>query len=123
MELASYPSAAVAYATASLGLTDSHEARLLALEALWRGPTAFVVSEGASWNIEFLDDGTALVQTTDAPPYDIHVIGADGTDVTLDDIHGGRVFLRDGSRIGAFRDRMEKLTPAGMPCGRRRRGD
>ena len=68
LELESYPSAAVAYATASLELSDSPEARHLALEALWKGPTAFVVSEGYSNLIGFSSDGKFLVQETGLPP-------------------------------------------------------
>ncbi len=41
------PSAAVAYAIASLEMTDTAESRRLALEALWRGPTALVATEDA----------------------------------------------------------------------------
>ncbi len=40
-----YPTAALAYATQSIEMADSEVARLLALEALWQGPTAFVVNE------------------------------------------------------------------------------
>ena len=85
VELESYPSAAVAYATASLELSGSPGARRIALEALWKGPTAFVVNEIKSWEIEFTPDGRWLVQATDAPPYNIHVIGADGSDELLED--------------------------------------
>jgi hypothetical protein len=44
LELGRYPTAAVAYARQSLEVNDTHEARLLALEALWRGPTARVLA-------------------------------------------------------------------------------
>ncbi len=40
LELDRYPTAAVAYARRSLEMADTIEGRLLALEALWRGPTA-----------------------------------------------------------------------------------
>ena len=43
-QLDDYPTAAIAYATASLGVADSMQARLLALEALWRGPPARILS-------------------------------------------------------------------------------
>ena len=39
LQLEDHPSAAIAYAIASLELADSPEVRRLALEALWRGPT------------------------------------------------------------------------------------
>ena len=45
LELERYPTAAVAYALKSLEVADSLEARLFALEALQKGPTAFVVNE------------------------------------------------------------------------------
>jgi hypothetical protein len=38
-DLEGYPTAAIAYAIASLELADSGELRLLVVEALWRGPT------------------------------------------------------------------------------------
>jgi len=101
-EIESYPSAAVAYATASLDLSDSPEARHLALKALWKGPTAFVVNEAPSWEIAFTPDGRQLVQTTDAPPFSIHVVGADGTDELLEDVHEGRVVLGMDSKSGVF---------------------
>jgi WD40 repeat protein len=45
LELDRYPSAALAYARASLEVADNREARLLALEALWHGPPARVLPE------------------------------------------------------------------------------
>ena len=45
VQLDDFPTAALAYATQSLDLADSEEARSLALEALWKGPTAFIVNE------------------------------------------------------------------------------
>lgn len=43
MELDNFPSAALAYAIASLELADSSEARRFVMEILWRGPTASVL--------------------------------------------------------------------------------
>lgn len=43
LELDRYPTAAVAYALESLETADTQEARLLALEALWRGPAALIL--------------------------------------------------------------------------------
>ena len=43
LELDNYPTAALAYARKSLEKADTIEARLLALEALWRGPTARIL--------------------------------------------------------------------------------
>ncbi len=102
LELESYPSAAVAYATASLELADNPESRLLALEALWKGPTAYVVSEIPSFRIEFTPDGQWLVQTTDAAPYGLHVIGAEGADEVLEDVHDGWAGLAMALDSGVF---------------------
>ncbi len=77
----------MAYATASLELSDSIEARRLALEALWKGPTAFVVNDAPTWIIDFAPNGRWLVQTTDTPPHDVHIIGAEGSDDVLEDVH------------------------------------
>ena len=43
LDLDDDPTTALAFTTASLGLADTREARHLAVEALWRGPTAFVL--------------------------------------------------------------------------------
>ena len=102
MELESYPSATVAFATASLELSDSPEARLLALEALWKGPTAQVVDDTQSWEIAFSPDGQWLVQTTDEDPHLIHVIGKDGSNETLEDVHDLRVDLEMSTETGVF---------------------
>jgi WD40 repeat protein len=85
VELESYPSAAVAFATASLELSDTEEARLLALEALWKGPTALVVNEDRTFWSRFTPDGQWLVQARDMDPR-LRVIGADGSDRLLDQI-------------------------------------
>ncbi len=102
LELDSYPSATVAHAIASLELSDSESARRLALEALWKGPTALVVNEIPSFFIGFTPDGQWLVQTTDAAPYRLHVIGAGGSDELLEDVHEGWVGLSMGLDSGVF---------------------
>jgi len=102
VELGSYPSAAIAFATASIELSDSPEARRLALRALWKGPTAFVVNEVNSWNIAFSPDGRWLVQTTDEPPHLTHLINADGSDEKMEDVHGARAILRIGPESEVF---------------------
>lgn len=64
LELARYPTAAVAYARASLELSDTIEARLLAVEALWQGPTARILDlpQGATcFRVRFNPTGDALV--------------------------------------------------------------
>ena len=63
LELDHYPTAAVAYARASLEVSDTPEARRLALEALWRGPVARILTtpDTASCSrVAFSPDGTAL---------------------------------------------------------------
>ena len=63
LELARYPTAAVAYALKSLETSDTTEARLLALEALWQAPPARVLPlpEGVSCTrVAFAGDGRSL---------------------------------------------------------------
>ena len=63
LELDRYPTAAVAYARKSLETADTIEGRLLALEALWRGPTARLLSLPASADcsrVAFSPDGASL---------------------------------------------------------------
>jgi WD40 repeat protein/DNA-binding winged helix-turn-helix (wHTH) protein len=88
LELESYPTAAVAHAIASLELADSREARLLALEALWKGPTSFVVSpeEWTHWG-EFSRDGRWHVQSIWGPPARLRLIRSDGTAEELPTAH------------------------------------
>jgi hypothetical protein len=62
LQMEDYPTAALAYATQSIELADSLEARLLALEALWEGPTAFVVNERRTENASFSRGGRWLAQ-------------------------------------------------------------
>jgi WD40 repeat protein len=56
MELDAFPSRALAYAIASLELTDDPESRRFALEALWRGPTAIAMRAPAG-TVDFSPDG------------------------------------------------------------------
>jgi WD40 repeat protein len=65
VRLEDYPTAALAYATRSLELTDSEEARFLAMEALWKGPTAFVVNEDPTIFASFSTGGDWLAQSHD----------------------------------------------------------
>jgi WD40 repeat protein len=69
LEMEEDPSATLAYARASLERADTREARLLALEALWRGPPARVVTEpptltttptSSTWTVDFSPDGRWL---------------------------------------------------------------
>jgi WD40 repeat protein len=63
LELDRYPTATVAYARRSLEIADTEEARLLAVEALWRGPTARihqVPETGYCSRVAFSPDGRYL---------------------------------------------------------------
>ena len=62
LRLEDYPTSALAHAAASLELTDTDAARLLALEALWRGPPAFVANDRSSFDARFSPSGEWLVQ-------------------------------------------------------------
>jgi DNA-binding winged helix-turn-helix (wHTH) protein/WD40 repeat protein len=78
LELEGYPTASVAHAIASLELADSQAARMLALEALWKGPPAMVVNEKPTGKGIFTSDGRWLVQAVDGLSEPLNLIGADG---------------------------------------------
>ncbi len=82
LELESYPSATVAHAIASLELADGPGARRLALEALWKGPTALVATEDFAWWGGFSPDGRSLVQAeyqfAERDEGHLSIISADG---------------------------------------------
>ena len=88
LELDSYPTAAVAYALASLELADNLTARLLAIEALWKGPTAFTLNEEGVQHAKFSPDGRHLVQAQRFN-HRLLVIEADGSSTLLDQVHTG----------------------------------
>ena len=61
LELDDHPTAAVAYALASLELADTSTARRFAVEALWRGPTQIRLGESRrAWAVAFSPDGRWL---------------------------------------------------------------
>ncbi len=84
LELEKSPSAVVAHAIASLELSDTPEARLLALEALWKGPTALVVNEDDSFTPTFSADGGWLVQSAWEPSSLVRIVRADGSTKILE---------------------------------------
>jgi len=86
LEIESNPSVTIGHAIASLELADNIGARRLALEALWRGPTALVVNDESSWAAEFTPDGRSLVQGGETTGH-IRLIHADGTSELLDHSH------------------------------------
>ncbi|MGH9867962.1 MAG: protein kinase domain-containing protein [Candidatus Polarisedimenticolia bacterium] len=63
VEMRENPSAALAYATASLERDDNRAVREFALQALWHGPTALMPAERterAEWHLGFSPDGQWL---------------------------------------------------------------
>jgi WD40 repeat protein len=61
VELKHHRTKALAYALASLERTDSPDGRRLALQALWRGPSAFVLPPPTGvWGLDFSPDGRWL---------------------------------------------------------------
>jgi hypothetical protein len=60
LQLEDHPTATIAYAIASLEFADNPEVRLLALDALWRGPTEFVLPTHSPWSLDFSPDGRWL---------------------------------------------------------------
>ncbi len=79
-QIDAYPTAALAYARKSLEVADTAEARRLALEALWRGPTVRVLpmaSEAQHWVPDFSPDGEWLA--TAGPVETVSLFRADGT--------------------------------------------
>jgi WD40 repeat protein len=85
------PSATVAYAIASLEQADSRAARMLALKALWKGPTALIASEGGVWDCLFGHDGSYIVQADISrarrPEGLLSIVHADGTRVRPENPH------------------------------------
>jgi WD40 repeat protein len=66
LQLDSYPTAALAYATKSLEVADSEEARRFAVKALWRGPTAFILPlpQGSWFRLHFSPNGEWLATSS-----------------------------------------------------------
>ncbi len=61
LRLEDHPSAALAYALASLERADNEPARRFVVEALWQGPTEFIFgTEGAAGAVRFSGDGRFL---------------------------------------------------------------
>jgi WD40 repeat protein len=62
VQIDSFPTTSLAWAVASLELTDSQEARLLALRALSKGPPVSRISDANTSAVAFTQDGQWLVQ-------------------------------------------------------------
>ncbi len=89
LRLEDYPTAALAHAIASLELADTAEARMLALRALWVGPTAFIVNRDTSHACEFTPDGEWLLQSMqreDRPQ--LAILTRDGQRTDFDEVFG-----------------------------------
>ena len=107
LELDSYPTATLAHAIASLERSDSTTARGLALEALWKGPTALVASEDFAWRLRFSPDGRSLVKTqntNDPNEPSITIFRADGssTPLAISDEPSTQISLSAISESGHF---------------------
>ncbi len=97
LEIEASPSVAVAHSIASLELADTPEARRQALEALWKGPTAFVIDEDDNWKPAFSGDGRWLVQSVHGPSSGVRIIRADGSTKALDRVHEADTIMIDVS--------------------------
>ncbi len=66
LRLEDHPSAALAYALASIERTDNEPAREFAVEALWQGPTEFIfgTEDGAAPSVRFSPDGRFMAYGT-----------------------------------------------------------
>ena len=116
LELERYPTAALAYARKSLERADTIEARLLALEALWRGPTARLLPLPAPADcsrVAFSPDGASLAC---AGFLDKALVWRDDGGPPL--VHAGLPSMAD-TRSVAFDEEGEQ--PALLGPGRRRR--
>ena len=91
LELDSYPTSAVAHAIASLELADGLGARRLALEALWKGPTALIATEEFARMSSFSPDGRSLVHAedinADRDRGHLSLFSADGSSESLEHAH------------------------------------
>ena len=89
LHLEDYPTATLAHAIGSLELSDTVEARMLALQALWKGPTAIIVNEDESAQVDFAGEGDWLVQGMQTLGHDGHlrVVSKDGSNNLLERVH------------------------------------
>jgi WD40 repeat protein len=92
LELETYPTGALAHATKSLELSDSDGARLLALEALWKGPPRWLMKQDWGGDLWFSPDGERLVQTRLAQGEGsrVRLISSDGSSQLLEQRTDGR---------------------------------
>jgi WD40 repeat protein len=102
LDMEASPSNALAYCITSLDLADTPEARLMALQALWRGPTAQLVNEDPTWMAAFSPDGRWLAQSIQGSGSGVRIIRSDGSDTVLARVHETDTILIDASPSGDF---------------------
>jgi WD40 repeat protein len=103
LQLEDHPSATVAYAIGSLERADIPAVRLLALEALWRGPTEIRLPAGSMYGVDFSPDGRWLLTSTERGgaklwPSD----GGPATELDSREISGEAYFSPNGDLIGIY---------------------
>jgi WD40 repeat protein len=86
LEFGEDPSATVAHTIASLELADTPAARRLALEALWQGPTALVVTDDDVAYCRFSADGRWLAYSEWGSGA-VRIVTADGNSKVLESVH------------------------------------
>jgi WD40 repeat protein len=127
LEIEEYPTAAVAYAIASLELADRPATRRLALDALWKGPPAMVVNDGPTRQVGFTSDGHWLIESPHATDHPMRIFGSDGSRELLTGTEGHRHFSSLWSADGGVflsnyhdRERDTKLLVLWSPSERRK---
>ena len=92
LRLEDYPTATLAHTIASLEFADTLEARRLALRALWKGPTAVVVNDGITSQVEFAGPGDWLVQTNQSfSGSHLRIVSSDGSSTQLERVHSSQL--------------------------------
>jgi WD40 repeat protein len=126
------PTASLAYARKSLETRDTPEGRRLALEALWRGPTAHVMPAEACNHVVASPDGAWLACSTVIDT--VQLFSSDGTTVHTVGGTGARtafrhvLFSTDSRKLATFTggdaatvvwsvegDELDHLEPGGAP--------
>jgi len=107
LHLETHPSAALAYALASLERADTDVARRFAVETLWEGPTEFALQgEPDPTSLEFSPDGAWLAAGTKSGK--VELWSREGGSPRLLEGHSGLVF-----RV-LFNARSDRLVSSGM---------
>ena len=124
VELDRYPTATLAYARRSLEVADTVPARALAVEALWRSPSARIlpVADGGANGMTFSWDGSALAVQT----YSENVLVVSGKDGTVRTLGGFPVpsyptspaFSPDGKLLATFVDAGNHVRLSSVEDGR-----